>query len=430
MRDYTTSVHQKKRGGDMAKRNDLHCWRVVSAAALLTSTAGTAGAADLKNFLTDLYGGNGIFLAPVSPIPFAALHAPHFNADSIQAFARLNDSIVSGVGTPAFNSTVTGITFDVASGVPVETQNSLGPLLVESARTLGKGKVDLAFGYSRIKYDRLDGRKLDNYLLDMHHNDCCTAGNPEVPPPDGAITGFENDEIEVRVKTKLNFDVLGLFANYGITDRWDVGVVVPVIRAEARANAHAEVLAISGSNIHTFEGQSNLQNSRTGGTKTGIGDVIVRTKYNLLRESGSAPDLAVLAQVTAPTGDDDNLLGTGETKYKAGVITSKNFGTVGTHLNLAYEMTTGPKVQDNMTYAAGVDLRASSTFTVGADFLGRWNPDQEEIGSNVVDFALSAKWNPFKGMNAPFNAYIIVPVNKDQGLRSDLVYGVGFDFVL
>jgi len=114
----------------------------------------------------------------------------------------------------------------------------------------------------------------------------------------------------------------------------------------------------------------------------------------------------------------------------SGVIASKHFGAVGSHLNLAYEMTSGAKVQDNMTYAAGVDLRASSRFTVGADFLGRWNPDQDEIGSNVVDFALSAKWNPFTGMNAPFNAYIIVPVNKDQGLRSDLVYGVGFDFVL
>lgn len=411
-------------------RNVSKDWRAACALSLLTFSAGSAGAADLKNFLTDLYGGDGIRLSPVTPVPGAIFHVPHFNAVSLEEFAHLNDSIVSGVGTPAFNSTVTGITFDVATGVPVETQNSLGPLLVESARTLGKGKIDLAFGYSHIKYDRLDGRQLDNYVLDLHHTDCCTAGNPTVPPPDGEITGFENDQIEVRIRTKLNFDVFGLFANYGITDRWDVGVVVPIIRAEARASAHAEVLQISGSPIHSFQGQTELQDSNTGGTKTGVGDVIVRTKYNLLRDSGNTPDLAVLAQVTAPTGDEDNLLGTGETKYKAGLITSKNFGTVGTHMNLAYEMTSGPKVQDNMTYAAGVDLRASSNFTVGGDFLGRWNPDQDEIGSNVVDFAISAKWNPFKGVNAPFNAYVIVPVNKDQGLRSDFVYGVGFDFVL
>jgi hypothetical protein len=404
--------------------------RVAVAVGLYGLITGNAGAADLKNFLTDLYGGDGIKLSPVTPVPGAVFHVPHFTAISLQEFAHLNDSIVSGVGTFAFNSTVTGITFDVASGVPVETQNSLGPLLVESARTLGKGKIDLAFGYSHIKYDRLDGRDLGNYKLDLHHNDCCTAGSPEVPPPDGAISGFEQDEVEVRIRTKLNFDVFGLFANYGITDRWDVGVVVPIIRAEARANAHAEVLAISGSTIHSFQGQTELQDSETGGTKTGVGDVIIRTKYSLLRDAGTAPDLAILAQVTTPTGDEDNLLGTGETKYKAGVIASKNFGTIGSHLNLAYEMTTGPSVQDNMTYAAGVDIRANSNFTVGGDFIGRWNPDQDEIGSNVVDFALSAKWNPFSGINAPLNAYVIVPVNKDQGLRADVVYGVGFDFLL
>lgn len=411
-------------------RNDSRDWRAACALGLLMLSAGEARAADLKNFLTDLYGGNGIFLTPVSPVPFAAQHAPHFTADSIEAFARLNDSIVSGVGTPAFNSTVTGVTFDVATGVPVETQNSLGPLLAESARTLGKGKIDLAFGYSRIKYDRLDGQDLDNYLLDLHHNDCCGSGSPQIPPGDGTFTGFENDEVEVRIKTRLAFDVFGLFANYGVTDRWDVGIVVPVIRAEARADAHAEVRAISGSNIHSFQGQTGLQDSHTGGTKTGVGDVILRTKYSLIRDAGSAPDLALLAQVTTPTGDEDNLLGTGETKYKAGAIASKNFGGVGSHVNLAYEMTTGDKVQDNMTYAAGVDLRASSRFTVGADLLGRWNPDQEEIGSNVLDFALSGKWNPFTGINAPLNAFVIVPINKDHGLRSDVVYGVGFDFVL
>ncbi len=414
-------------------RNDGMDWRAACALSLLTWSAGEAGAADLKNFLTDLYGGDGITLSPVTPVPGAQFHVPHFTAVSLQEFAKLNDSIVSGVGTPAFNSTVTGITFDVASGVPVETQNSLGPLLVESAMTLGKGKVDLAFSYSHIKYDRLDGKELGSYVLDLHHNDCCLATgapDPVTRTGDGQLTGFENDEIEVRIRTKLNFDVFGLFANYGITDRWDVGVVLPIIRVEARADAHAEVLPISGSNIHSFQGQTELQDSTTGGTKTGVGDAIVRTKYNLIRDAGAAPDLALLAQVTAPTGDEDNLLGTGETKYKAGVIASKNFGTLGSHLNLAYEMTSGPDVQDNMTYAAGVDLRATSNFTIGGDFLGRWNPEQEKIGSNVVDFALSAKWNPFTGMNAPFNAYVIVPVNKDQGLRSDVVYGVGFDIVL
>lgn len=415
--------------GMKTMRNDHREWRAACALGVLSlSTATAASGADLANFISGLYGGDGIQLSPVTPLPNAERHVPHFTAESLEKLGELNSAIVSGIGTFAFNSTVTGITFDVATGVPVESENSLGPLLAERATTLGKGKVDLAFGYSHIEYDRLDGRKLDNIVVDLPHEDCCTNGI--APPPDGQLSGFETDLIRVNVNTKLNYDVFAMFANYGITERWDVGVVVPVLRVEARATAHAEVINLSGVGIHSFFTQTELQNSSNGGTKTGFGDVIVRTKYNVVRDSGAVPDIALLAQVTAPTGDEDNLLGTGETKYKAGVIASKHYGAVAPHVNVAYEMTTGEDAADNMTYAAGVDLRASNNLTLGADFLGRWNPDQEEVDNNIVDFALSGKWNPFKSANAPLNAYVIVPVNKDHGLRADVIYGIGFDIVL
>ncbi|MET0499604.1 MAG: transporter [Steroidobacteraceae bacterium] len=410
----------------MTKQRNHHDWRAACAITLLASSA--AGAADLANFVVDLYGGDGIKLSPVTPVLNAERHVPHFTAESLEQLGKLNSAVVSGMGTFAFNSTVTGITFDIATGVPVETENSLGPLLAERATTLGKGKVDLAFGYSHIQYDRLDGRKLDRLVLDLPHDDCCTNGI--APPPDGVLSGFETDLVRVTVNSKLNFDVFGLFANYGVTDRWDIGIVVPVIRVEARASAHAEVLNLSGVGIHSFFTQTELANSRTGGTKTGFGDVILRTKYNVVRDAGGVPDIALLAQVTTPTGDEDNLLGTGETKYKGGVIASKHYGAFAPHLNVAYETTTGEDEADNMTYAAGFDIRASNSLTLGADVLGRWNPDQEEVDDNVVDFALSGKWNPFKGANVPLNAYVIVPVNKDHGLRADVIYGVGFDVVL
>ena len=73
----------------------------------------------------------------------------------------------------------------------------------------------------------------------------------------------------------------------------------------------------------------------------------------------------------------------------------------------------------------------SRNFTpLGLDLLGRYNPDQEAVDTTVLDVALSAKWNPFKAANAPFNAYVIVPANRDHGLRSDVVYGIGIDIVL
>jgi hypothetical protein len=403
--------------------------RLAGAIAMVLAS-GAGRAADLQNFVTNLYGGDGINLSSQGG-PFAAVHAAHFSADSLEAFTLLNSAIASTAGQFAFNSTFTGISFDVATGVPVETQDSLGPLLAESAPTLGKGKFNLAFGASRIKYDRIDGQDLDHIVLDFPHEDCCSFQNGiQRPPPDGVLSGFETDLVRVNLDIDLEYDVYAFFANYGLTDRWDVGIVVPVISVDANARAHAEVVAVSGTTIHSFFGQDELQNSSTGGSKTGIGDVVVRTKYNFLRDHGAVPDLAFLAQVTAPTGDEKNLLGTGETRYKAGLIASKRYGAFGPHLNVAYEASTGPDYLDNLSYAAGFDVRVSPKFTAGLDLLGRYNPDQEQVDNSVLDVALSAKWNPFRAANAPLNAYVIVPANRDHGLRSDVVYGVGIDIVL
>ncbi len=405
---------------------------LVGAITLALSGA-SVQAADLRDFVSSLYQGDGISLSAGEQGSPAGFHTAHFTDESLEAFQLLESAIASSAGTFAFNSTFTGITFDVATGVPVETQDSLGPLLAESATTLGKGKINLAFGASRFKYDRIDGQTLDNLTIDFPHEDCCSfQPGGQRPPADGVISGFETDLVRVMIDIDLQYNVYAFFANYGLTERWDVGVVVPVVSVDAKSRAHAEVINVSGvGGVHTFFGQDELQNSSAGGSKTGLGDVVVRTKYNFVRDAGGVPDVAVIAQITAPTGAEEDLLGTGEARYKAGVIASKRYGAFGPHLNIAYEVVSGDSdALDNLTYAAGFDVRISPQFTAGLDLLGRHNPDQEEIDNTVLDAALSAKWNPFKGINAPLNAYVIVPVNKDHGLRSDLVYGIGIDVVL
>ena len=218
----------------------------IAGAIAIALASGTVRAADLQNFVVDLYGGDGITLSSQGG-PFAAVHAAHFTAESLEAFTLLNSAIASSAGTFAFNSTFTGITFDVATGVPVETQDSLGPLLAESATTLGKGKINLAFGASRFKYDSIDGQELDHIVLDFPHEDCCSFQNGiQRPPPDGVLSGFETDIVRVNLDIELSYDVFALFANYGLTDRWDVGIILPVISVDASARAHAEIVSNSG----------------------------------------------------------------------------------------------------------------------------------------------------------------------------------------
>src|SRR5215467_12083642 len=88
-----------------------------------------AAASGVKNVVKDLYGGNGILLAPTPP-PFPN-HAPHFAADSQTALNDLSNTLTSNIGLFAFNSTSSGFTFDPERGIPLRTEDSLGPLLAE-----------------------------------------------------------------------------------------------------------------------------------------------------------------------------------------------------------------------------------------------------------------------------------------------------------
>ncbi len=115
----------------------------------------SARAGSLKNVVKDLYGGNGIVLQP-SPPPFFS-HAPHFTASSLQGLETLNTGLTSNLGFFAFNSTVAGFAFDIERGIPVRTTESLGPLLAERAPTLGAGKLNLAFAYTRLDFKRFQG---------------------------------------------------------------------------------------------------------------------------------------------------------------------------------------------------------------------------------------------------------------------------------
>ena len=94
--------------------------------------------------------------------------------------------------------------------------------------------------------------------------------------------------------------------NYGVSDRIDVGVAIPFLR-----------LDLQGERVDTYRGQAFVQ--ATGSVSaSGLGDIVARVKYNVLRNSASG--LAIGAETRLPTGDEDNLLGSGETSFTPRVI--------------------------------------------------------------------------------------------------------------
>jgi hypothetical protein len=170
------------------------------------------------------------------------------------------------------------------------------------------------------------------------------------------FTDFEQNTVVVGVDITLEQEIFALFGNYGITDRWDVGVIIPIITVEARASAFASIVEDPGVtfSVYSFTGSVDSSSSNTGGKKTGISDVIFHTKYNFVKQHDFLPDMAVTAQITAPTGLKENLMGTGEGKFRGLFVASKKYGHVTPHLNIGYEGTTG--IDTSTMYPTSSDL--------------------------------------------------------------------------
>lgn len=390
---------------------------LLLATGVLSTPPAVAG--DLKNAVKDLYGGDGITLEPTPP-PFPS-HDPHFTTSSLAGLDTLGRSITASINTLGFNSAVTGFTFDVERGVPVRTTEGLGPLLAERALTLGAGKLNVGFSYTRIDFKTFRGKSLDNLSLTLSHQDVNNdneLGNPE----------FERDRIRVDLDLDVSQEIFALYGTYGITRAWDIGIIVPIVHVTFRAKAEATIIRNSAvsAQVHNFGPRSDSPTSRAGGDATGIGDVIVRSKYNFLRNQGEWPDLAVVGQVTLPTGDADNLLGTGETEFLGMFVASKTLGIFDPHVNLGYELSTVGSRENNVRYVAGVDARLHPRFSASVDVLGRWKPDGDGTADHVADVAVGGRWNVFRALN--LNAYVQVPLNPDVGLRPDVIWSIGADY--
>jgi len=399
---------------------------------LLAGSVRLADAADLKDAIRNLYGGQGILLEPL-PLPFPSQES-RFQASSLQGLDRLNSQLTSAIVVPSFNSSVTGFTFDIERGVPVRTTESLGTLLTERATTLGARKLDLTFTYTRVNFTKLQGKDLKDLELVFLRGDANGNGIRDTSGP----FSFESDVIRTRLSVDLTEDIFALIATYGLTAEWDVGFVVPVTHIRLIAKAHAAIFDQFGNPggtkigdipIHRFGPNSSQPDASGGGDETGLGDIVLRTKYNFLRHYDDLiPDMAFLVELKLPTGDEERLLGTGGTNLTGLLVASRTYARWFTpHVNLGYEIDTKDTRQNAIRYALGFDARLLPELTLAAALIGRAKPDGSGTGDHIVDLSLGVKWNPIKSLI--FRTNVQIPLDKNSGLRADFIPTVGIEYI-
>jgi hypothetical protein len=280
--------------------------------------------------------------------------------------------------------------------------------------------------YTRIDFSRFEGRRLSDLNLTFRHEDLNRDG--VLGPTPAFPFDFELDTIQARVDMRIKEEVFGLFATYGLTQNWDVGLVVPIVHVDVRASSHAEIIrrSVVSTIVHNFGPNATPADASGGGEATGLGDIILRTKRNFLRDDPVWPDLAVVGELKLPTGDADDLLGTGETNLKGLLVASKAWAWLTPHVNLGFEVSTEGTREYNFRYVVGADVRALPSLTLAFDVLGRWKPVGDGIGDHVVDGAVGIKWNPWRSL--VLSGGIQFPLNPDEGLRADVIWTAGVEY--
>ena len=215
-------------------------------------------------------------------------------------------------------------------GVPVRSTTTFGSFFTERSLTIGQLQLSLAATYQGVSFDEIDGRNLRDGTLRA------TASRLANQEP------FDVETVTMRIHT----DTVTVAANYGVTERLEVGAALPIER-----------LTLTGERIDTNRGSPLLQ-ATVSANASGAGDLVLRGKVNLLQRG--AAGIAVDAEGRLPTGSSANLLGSGETTLKPRFIVSMETARVAVDSNVAY-MFGG--VSDELDYSAAVTNAGANKIT-------------------------------------------------------------------
>jgi hypothetical protein len=318
---------------------------------------------------------------------------------------EMNKALINQLSTFPVGTSSGGFTYtlDSSTGAFTARSDSFGPSFAERPFTIGRGKVSAGFQYQHVKYNSFEGAKLDagEIIFLMPHNDCCPAGVGITTQVGDSTPPFEGDLIEARLNFDLKTDTTVAFANFGVSNNVDIGVAVPFVRNDLRVGGRFTIIRLATAAtpiVHSWDGAGATVKDvpLTGGSASGIGDILVRGKVAFVPGV-----LAAEVGFRLPTGDEADLLGTGGMQTRVMLIAGSTSGSFAPHVNIGYVFSHGSldrdlfAVQappnepgsaaiaglqpttidltrpDEFTYTGGFDWAASSRVTIAADVIGR-----------------------------------------------------------
>jgi hypothetical protein len=348
---------------------------------------------DLVCTVPQVYGPGGLVGTDNGgPLTSTKFHEVHFQASSINSFGPINAEIGVQLSQVPLASPVSGFIF--ANGVMQEA-TSFGPVLADRAETLGRRRIFVGASYEYFDFDKADGVNLKSFGAVFNHEQeptiCATI--PSTPCLDGEPI-YTRDIIATQNRIDVKVHQVTLVGTYGLSDRLDVSVAVPVVDVRVGMSSNASIFNFEPPPVnHTFAPITNnpretyispfnaiLTNS---GSTLGIGDLRLRGKYVAWRDAKEKSAVAVGLDLRLPTGDAYNFLGSGTWGVRPFVIYSYS-ARVSPHASAGFEgngnsilagdVTTQPvtkaKLPDVFTYSVGADASPVRWLGLSADYIG------------------------------------------------------------
>jgi hypothetical protein len=260
-----------------------------------------------------------------------------------------------------------------SEGGEIPNRLRMGASFVERANTVPRGKFTWGFNRQSDNYSKLDG-------IDLERGELVLYSQHDPGPGRTQVTESPNDVLEQTVSLDFDRNVFAFWGSVGVTDRFELDFVVPVVKVsmDTRIVSRIERAVPLVPIIHAFNELLEL-NTRTtflSDSATGLGDVAVRAKGGLYRSDRSAVAAAVTVQL--PTGDEDELLGSGAYRTQAQFLWSGDHGRVGSHFNAGYTFSFGEASSALVATPEGapanaaaealdLDIPAEINFTGGVD---------------------------------------------------------------
>ncbi len=423
-------------------------------------------AQNLRDQLADLFifgtGGAPLNLGgtsdPTNPDSIR-IHGDHFVPAAVASNGTLISFLTNSIGSNVANVPVSaasgGSTFSFEGGVPTRTSTSAGPIFGERAQTLGRGRVLAGLARTGLHFKTLRGVDLDHIRFTFTHANSDFPGCDSVANGDCSLLGIpalENETIDLDLALDVRLTVTSFVLTYGITDRVDVGVALPVVSVSLEGTSNAQITPFGPPPaVHFFGGTPDnpiLSASRTiDGSSTGLGDVDARIKVNLRR--GEPLSAAVLGDVRFPTGSESNLLGSGAFAVRGLAILSAHFGNFSPHANVGYLYRGGDFETDAVLATVGFDHLLAPWATLAVDVISQLQvgdsplqvpgpvhieaPYQRTITpsaipdtrDDLVDGSLGMKLTAAQGLTVVANGGW--SLNRG-GLRPDVIWTAGLEY--